>query len=115
MGFESGKGREDIRTSIAECQKGCARQTLAHAKDACNCAKVDAKEIAGRYADGAEEETQPDGYDSKGDTSGMVQPAIIQLQVGEEAGFFIRTIQLYVGALVFRGMDEVALSSSVLA
>ncbi|KAK5242114.1 hypothetical protein LTR16_008763, partial [Cryomyces antarcticus] len=53
------KGGEDVGTPVSEGQQGDARHAFAHAEHVCNCAEVDTEEVAGSYANSAEEQTKP--------------------------------------------------------
>jgi len=59
VGAEGGKGGKDIGAAISKGEQRHASQTLAHAQHARNRIKIDAEEVAGSDANGAEEEGEP--------------------------------------------------------
>ena len=110
MSLHCGKSGEDIWTAISKREKCHSCHTLAHAQDAGDSAEIDAEEVAGGNADCAEEQAQPyDQYD-EGKRLGLFQLAIVQLEVGKYAGFLVRTIHAHKSALIFGGVNEMALS-----
>ena len=111
MCAEGSKSGEDVWTAIAECKQGHASQTLAHAQHARDGVQVDAEEVAGGDADGAEEQGEPEGHHHEGDGLRMGQTAVVEGQVGDDASFLVRAVGEHEGALVGGMMDEAALTS----
>ena len=103
-------GRKDIGAPVSESEEGDTRHTLAHSQDICDGAQIDAEKVAGCDSDHAEQECQPKHDDDESDWFGMIEPAIIELEVGKVARFLIGTIFLYEFAFVWGGMNQVALS-----
>lgn len=97
---EGGKGGEDIGAAIAKSQEGDASQTLTHAKYGGNGAQVDAEEVAGGDANGAEEKTEPDDYEDEGGWFCVGESAVVEGEIRVEARVFVGTTFVDVGALV---------------
>jgi hypothetical protein len=97
---EGGKSREDIWTAVSKSQQGDACQTLAHAQHARDGVQVDAEEVAGGDADGAEEQAEPEGHEGEGDGFEVCHAAVVERQVGDDAGLFIGAVGEDEGALV---------------
>lgn len=103
------KRREHIWTTIAECQKCDPSQTLAHAQDIGDCAEIDTQKIGGSDTDRAEQETGPYDNDKECHRLGVGKVAIVEFEVGDEAGLFVGAIQFDKGTLVFCMVDEATL------
>ena len=102
-------GREDIWTAIAKRKQCHTRQTLAHAQHACDGVEVNAEEVAGGDADGAEEQGEPQGHHDECDRLRMRQTTIVEGQVGDDAGFLVGAVGEHEGALVGGMVDKAAL------
>lgn len=109
MGPESSEGREDIRTAVAKSKQRHASQTLAHAQHARDGVQVDAEEVAGGDANGAEQQGEPEGHHGEGDWLGVGQAAVVERQVGDDAGLLVGAVCEDEGALVSGMVDETAL------
>ena len=109
MCAEGSKGGKDVWTAIAERKQGHTGQALAHAQHACDGVQIDAEEVAGGNADGAEEQGEPEGHHDECDRFGMGQATVVKCQVGYNAGFLVGAVGQDEGALVGGMVDETAL------
>jgi hypothetical protein len=109
VGAEGGKRREDVGAAIAERQQRDTGQRLAHAQHPGDCVEVDAEEVAGGDADGAEEHGQPEGHDDEGDGLRAGHAAVVEGQVRDDAGLLVGAVGEHEGAFVAGAVDEAAL------
>jgi hypothetical protein len=109
---EGSKSREDVGAAVAERQQRDASQTLAHAQHSGDCVEVDAKEVAGCDADGAEEHGQPERHYDKGDGFRVGHAAVVEGQVRDDAGLLVGAVGEHEGAFVLGAVDEAALDVS---
>jgi hypothetical protein len=100
VGVHSCKSRKDVRATVSKSQKRHTRQALTHAQNACNCTQIDAQKVWGSDANGAKEKTNPYDKDYKGDGFDLGQGAVIKLEVGYQACFFVWAVAPDIGTLV---------------
>lgn len=114
VGVHGCKSRKDVSAAVSKSQKRHTGQALTHAQNACNCTQIDAQKVRGSDTNGAKEKTNPYNKDYKGDGFGLGQGAVVKLEVGYQARFFVWTVALDIGTLILNRdlVNKSALSSS---
>jgi hypothetical protein len=108
VGAHSSKCAKDIWGAISKSEESDSSQTLAQAKNCCNCAQIDAEEVARSYADGGEEEAQPNHEQAECDGLDIGEGAVVEVEVMDEAGIVVGAILPDKGALILSFVDVIA-------
>lgn len=74
-----------------------------------DCAQIDAEEVRGSKTDACEQEAAPKYYEGNGERSSGVGGAVVELEVGDEAGLLVGTILFHKGTLVLGLFNQAAL------
>lgn len=109
VGTECCKGGKDIRAAVSKGQQRDTRQTFAHAQHIGDGVEVDAEEVAGCDANGAEENAEPEGQEDECNGLRMGHAAVVKGQVGDDAGLLVGAVCEDKGAFVGGMVDEPAL------
>jgi len=78
-------------------------------EDASYGAQIDTEEVGSSQTNTCEEETTPEDDEGNCERSRSGGGAVVELEVGYKAGFFIRTVLFHEGALVLGLLDHATL------